>query len=180
MNIIGKFIDPAIVSSHFHFREGDYVADFGAGSGFFLKYLSEQVGDSGRVYACEIQKQLIEKMEELVRLGGLSNVSTIWCDLEEDEGIKLQRSSLDAGILVNVLFQLVERETALREMRRVIKMDGILHIIDWSTAYAGVGPSQSNFVSKEKAIPLIEGAGFSLEREYVAGAHHYGLAFRKI
>lgn len=180
MSIVGKFVDPAIVSSHFHFREGDTVADFGAGSGFFLKYLAEQVGDTGRVYACEIQKQLIEKMDELIRISGLSNVSTIWCDLEEESGTGLQRESLDAGLIVNVIFQLEKKEVALNEIRRVIKTGGILHIIDWKEAYVGIGPSHKDFINKDSAIALVESIGFSLEREYVAGAHHYGLAFRKI
>lgn len=180
MSFVGKFIEPSIVSSHFHFKEGDVVADFGAGSGFFLKFLSEQTGSEGKVYACEIQKQLVEKIEDFIRLSGLQNVSTLWCDLEESGGIKLSDSSLDAGILVNVLFLLEQKEVAIREMRRVIKTGGTLHIIDWAVAYGGIGPSTKNFVSKEKAVALLETLGFVLDREYVAGAHHYGLAFKKV
>jgi predicted methyltransferase len=107
MNFVlpGRFVVPEVVSTHFHIKEGDIVADFGAGSGFFLKILSKAVGSLGRVYACEIQKHLVEKIGEFIRLNNLSNVHPLWCDLEEINGIKLNDNSLDAGLLVNTLFQ---------------------------------------------------------------------------
>ena len=63
----GQFIDPSTVVTHFHLREGDRVADFGAGSGSYLPALSRAVGATGRVYACEIQKVLVEKLGGLIR-----------------------------------------------------------------------------------------------------------------
>jgi len=83
----GRFVIPEVVATHFHLREGDQVADLGAGSGFFLKVLSETVGLSGKVYACDIQKGLVEKNGELARVQGLMNVIPLWCDLEEIGGV---------------------------------------------------------------------------------------------
>ena len=94
----GKFVSPEVVASHFHLKAGDRVADFGAGSGFYLKTLSNLVGPSGKVYACEIQKPLVEKLGDFVRLNGLSNVVTLWCDLEEPNGIKIQDGRLLARL----------------------------------------------------------------------------------
>ena len=68
------------------------------------------------------------------------NVSPVWCDLEEVNGIKLPNDSLDVGILINTLFQLEEKTVALTEMRRVLKRDGVLHIIDWTESFGGLGP----------------------------------------
>jgi tRNA A58 N-methylase Trm61 len=106
----GRFVMPDVVATHFHLREGDSVADFGAGSGFFLRALSTAVGDTGKVYACEIQKALVEKLGELARLQGLGNVYPIWCDLEEPNGIKIGTNELDAAILVNTLFLIEDKE----------------------------------------------------------------------
>ena len=86
----GRFVIPAVVATHFHLREGDQVADLGAGSGFFLKVLSEAVGPSGKVYACEIQKSLVEKLAETARVQGLFNIVPLWCDLEESRGKKIE------------------------------------------------------------------------------------------
>ncbi|MEZ4104491.1 MAG: hypothetical protein R3B60_04395 [Candidatus Paceibacterota bacterium] len=73
----GRFVVPDVVASHFFIKEGDQVADFGAGSGFFLKVLSEMTGSTGHVYACEIQKVLVEKLSEFIRINSLPNVSSV-------------------------------------------------------------------------------------------------------
>lgn len=182
MNFVlpGRFVIPDVVSTHFHFNPGDTVADFGAGNGFFLKPLSKAVGVDGKVYACEIQKQLVEKVGEFARLNNLSNVHPLWCDLEEVGGIKLPDGSLDAGILVNTLFQLEQKEAALHEIRRVLRPNGLLHVIDWSESFKGLGPQQNDIIDKEEAVSLCESMQFILEREYPAGDHHYGFTVRKI
>ncbi len=170
---------PEVVSTHFNLKPGDVVADFGAGSGFFLKILSESVQE-GKVYACEIQKQLVEKLSEFIRLSNLPNVHPLWCDLEEENGIKLANGALDAGILVNTFFQFENKEKAIKEIRRVLKTGGLLHVIDWSESFGGIGPQPKDVVTKDKAISLFESLEFILEREFPAGDHHYGFTVRKL
>ena len=182
MNFVlpGRFVVPEIVSTHFHIKEGDVVADFGSGSGFFLKLLSTAVGSEGRIYACDIQKQLVEKIGEFIRLNNLSNVKPLWCDLEEVNGIKLNDGVLDAGLLVNTLFQFEQKEVAIKEIKRVLRAGGVLHVIDWSESFAGLGPRPQDVITKEEAVSLFESLGFILEREYPAGDHHYGFTVRKL
>jgi len=179
-NLTGRFVVPDIATSNFHLHEGDVVADFGAGSGFFLKPLAEAVGPEGRVYACDIQKQLVEKLGELIHLNGLANVSPIWCDLEEPNGTKLSDGVLDAAILVNTLFQFEQKEVAIQEIRRVLKTGGVLHIIDWSESFSGLGPQQKDVITQQAAIDLLESEQFTFEKEYPTGDHHYGITVRKI
>jgi len=106
----GRFVVPDVVGTHFHLKPGELVADFGAGSGFFLKVLSNAVGDEGKVYACEIQKQLVEKLGEQARVMGLPNIHPLWCDLEEAAGIKIADGELDVALLANTLFLIEDRE----------------------------------------------------------------------
>lgn len=182
MNFVlpGRFVVPEVVSTHFHIKEGDMVADFGAGSGFFLKILAKSVGAEGRVYACEIQKHLVEKLGEFIRLNNLSNVHPLWCDLEEINGVKLNDETLDAGLLINTLFQFEQKESAIKEIRRTLRRGGSLHVIDWSESFGGLGPRPQDVISKEKAINLFESLEFILEKEFPAGDHHYGFTVRKL
>ncbi len=171
---------PDTVTSHFHLREGDLVADFGAGSGFFLNALSKGVGSEGKVFACEIQKMLVEKLGDFARTSGLFNVHPLWCDLEEMNGIKIATGELDVAILVNTLFQIEDKETAIKEMGRTVRSGGKFFVIDWTESFSSMGPQASDIISSQKATDLLESNGFVFEREYLAGGHHYGLAFRKI
>lgn len=176
----GRFVVPEVVASHFHFEPGSVVADFGAGTGFYLKSLSVMVGERGKVFACEIQKSLVEKLAEVARVQGLDNVTPVWCDLEEPQGIKIRDHVLDGAILVNTLFQLEDRATALDEMHRTLKRGGVLHLIDWADSFSGLGPSSQQLLSREAATDLLEEHRFMFDREFPAGEHHYGLAFRTV
>ncbi len=94
------FVIPENAVTHFHLREGDVIGDLGAGSGFFEKALSRAVGPSGRVFAFEIQRPLVERLSEMVRREHLGNVEVLWCDIESPEGCKLREvcpGPLDGG-----------------------------------------------------------------------------------
>ncbi len=175
-----SFISPEAAVSHFNLQEGDLVADFGAGSGYFLPSLSAAVGETGRVYALEIQKVLIEKLGSFVRSKNLENVDIIWADLEAAGGAKLPDGSLDAVIMVNILFQAERKEILMAEARRVLKRGGSLHIIDWQAACAGVCPSPETVVSKAAATDCAESNQFTYVRDFPVGSQHYGLTFRAL
>jgi ubiquinone/menaquinone biosynthesis C-methylase UbiE len=176
----GRFVVPDVVVSQFHLREGDKVADFGAGSGFFLGPLSKGVTGAGLVYACEIQKALVDKLGDNARLQGLPNIHPLWCDLEEANGIKIADGELDVAILVNTLFMIEDKETAVKEMGRTVRSGGKFFVIDWTESFAGLGPTPDHVITAPDATALFEANGFVLEREFPTGEHHYGLAFRKV
>lgn len=175
----GCFVMPDKVVSHFHLKSGDVVADYGAGSGFFLKFLSDAVGDTGKVYAIEIQKQLVEKLSEQAKLQGLQNIHPLWCDLEEAGGITIADRTLDAGILINTFFLIEDKTTALTEMIRTLRSGAQFIIIDWSESFAGMGPQPSQVITAAETTALCEAQGLVFEREIPAGEHHYGLVFKK-
>jgi arsenite methyltransferase len=175
----GKFAEPAIVVSHFHIREGDTVADFGAGSGHYMQGLSRAVGVSGRVYLCEIQKNLVEALGVRAQELRLRNVHPMWCDFETLGGTKLKDNTLDVALLSNTLFQIIDKPTSLREVARTMRSGAKLFIIDWSDSFGGLGPQPEHVVHEAEAKILAEDVGFTYERSFPAGDHHYGLAFRK-
>lgn len=174
----GRFVVPELVVTHFHIREGDRVADFGAGTGFFTKVLSELVGSEGTVYCCEIQKSLVEAIGELVRKADLENVEVLWSDLEEMNGTKIPTDQIDVGVIVNTFFQIEDKATMLEEVKRTIRPGGRLMLVDWSESFGGLGPQPQEVITEGDAKALCEQHGFTFERSFDAGDHHYGLAFR--
>jgi len=177
--IKGRFVEPSVVTTHFHLRDGDVIADFGAGSGFFLEVLSRAVGLNGRVYACEIQRDLVEKLGNTARSQGLTNIDPVWCDLEEPGGVKIADGALDAVILINTLFQVENKGVTIEEAFRTLRSGGKLIVVDWSESFSGLGPQPMQVVSEFDAKAMIEGKMFAYERAFDAGDHHYGLAFKK-
>ncbi len=178
--VTGRFVIPQLVATHFHLRPGDSVADFGAGSGYFIETLAGLVGEGGHVYACEIQKNLVEKIGDMARAKGLAQVQPLWADVEELGGSKMPDQSLDAAIMVNTYFQFDDRQSALREVLRTLRSGGKFFLIDWSESFGGLGPQPEQVVTAETAQAEAETAGFVFEHAFDAGDHHYGFAFRKV
>ena len=138
------------------------------------------MGAKGRVYALEIQKNLLQSVSELARKEHLSNVDTILCDLEAPQGTKIKEGALDVGILVNTLFQIEQKDVAFNELGRVIRKGGKLFIIDWTNSFSGLGPAPDQIFTEDEAKALAERHGFSFERSFPTGEHHYGIALRKV
>lgn len=160
-------------------HDGMIVADLGAGTGAYTLPLAERVGQSGHVYAVEVQKEFLTTIKNSVAERKLKNVEIIWGDIERAGGTKIRDALADLVVAVNVLFQAEDRKGLIREAKRILKEGGKLLLIDWSGSFKGMGPTEPMVVSPEVARVLCEDEGFVLDKEISAGAHHYGFIFIK-
>lgn len=173
------FSDPQHNIEQFMLGEGAKVADFGAGSGHYAVWASEAVGGEGKVYALEIQKDLLSRLSSLVKERGANNVEVIWADLEKEGGSTLKDASIDSGIVANVLFQIENKGSFAKEVSRVIRPGGKLLVVDWSDSFGHLGPHHDHIVSQAEAKELFEKQGFVVEKPIYAGEHHFGIIMRK-
>jgi ubiquinone/menaquinone biosynthesis C-methylase UbiE len=159
--------------------EGMRVADLGAGSGAYTFAAAAIVGDTGRVFAVDVQKDLLSRIKNTAKGNGLYNIEVIWGNSEKLGGTKLREASIDVVIAANILFQIEHKEDFLNEIKRILKMRGKALVVDWSGSFGGMGPHPQALVTEEKAKELFESAGLSYEKTINAGEHHYGLIFRR-
>jgi len=155
------------------------VADFGAGSGAYTFVAAELIGHDGKVYAVEVQKELAEKLATQAIERGFSNIETIWGDIDRVGGSKIVENSLDAVIISNVLFQSENKQSLAREAFRILKSGGKVLVIDWSASFGGIGPSSAEVVTATQGKAIFIETGFTFEKEFSAGAHHWGIIVRK-
>lgn len=161
-------------------QSGMRVADFGAGSGAYALLIAERLGGTGAVYAIDVQRDLLRRIHNEALRQGYKNVEVIWADLEVPRASKLADSSIDLVLISNLLFQIPDKAPVLREARRIVKPAGRVALIDWTESFGGIGPIEEDVVKKETALELSRKAGLDLEREFAAGAHHYGLLVRPV
>lgn len=159
-------------------QSGMSVADFGSGSGAYVLGMAERLLGSGHVYAIDVQRDLLRRVKNEAHKRGYNNVEVIWCDLERPRASKIADQKLDLVLISNLLFQIENKSAVLAEAWRILKPAGHLAIIDWADSFGGMGPTKQDVVTKEKALTLVKDAGFELQREFDAGAHHYGLIFK--
>lgn len=159
---------------------GMSVADFGSGSGIYVLHIAEALENSGRVYAVDVQRDLLKRVKNEANRRGFKNVDVIWTDLEHAGSSKLADKTLDFVLISNLLFQIEDKAAVLAEAWRILKPTGRLAIIDWSESFGGMGPVKKDVVTRDAALALARGSGFELQREFSAGAHHYGMIFRLV
>jgi ubiquinone/menaquinone biosynthesis C-methylase UbiE len=172
------FTNPEQNILHLGLKEGMRVADFGAGSGFYSKACSERVGYTGKVYAIEVQKDLVKKLESEIKDWGITNIDCIWGDIERIGGTKISDHSMDAVIISNVLFQSEDKLGLIDEAKRILKKGGSILFIDWNESFSGMGPTSQNTVTKSAVKELFEKRGFKLVENISTSAHHYGIIFK--
>lgn len=174
------FANPQQNVEKFELNPGMKIADFGSGSGHYVFAAAKRVSGSGRVYAVDVQKDLLLKLKNEAQKLGLTNVETVWGDIETLGGTKLRDQSLDGVIASNILFQVEDKNGFCEEVKRVLKPQGKVYLIDWTDSFAGLGPQAKDIMTEIKARGIFENHGFKLEKTFSAGEHHYGLIFKKI
>ncbi len=170
------FSDPIQNIMKLGVTDGMRVVDIGAGSGFYSIECAKKVGPSGRVFAVDVQKDLLERLRSVASSEGIHNIEVVWANAEKIGGTKLREASADRIICSNVLFQIEKPDDFALEMKRVLKPGGKILVIDWSEV-STMGPQ--NIFSSAKAQTLFEKVGLILEQKFGAGDHHYGMIFKK-
>jgi ubiquinone/menaquinone biosynthesis C-methylase UbiE len=158
-------------------REGMTVGDFGSGSGHYARAAAAAIGPSGKVYAIDVQEDILKHLKLNTHLIHRSIIDTVWGDIEKPGGTHLRDASLDAAILANVFFQVDDRSGLLVEIRRVLKPGGRLMLVDWAGSYGGIGPSAEQVVTEHDAETFFINGGFHKVKSFHAGPHHYGVIF---
>jgi ubiquinone/menaquinone biosynthesis C-methylase UbiE len=158
-------------------REGMTVGDFGAGSGHYARAAAGVVGQSGKVYAVDVQEDVLKHLKLNSHPHHQSIIESVWGDIEKPGGTHLRDATLDAVILANTFFQVEDRNALLAEIQRVLKSGGKLLVVDWAGSYGGIGPEQSKVVTEHDAEAFFINGGFHKVKSFRAGSHHYGIIF---
>lgn len=170
------FINPEEVLDELDIEKQMTAADLGCGAGGWTIPLAKKL-TRGKVYAFDIQEEMISALKSKAKLLRVFNIETILCDLEVSGGVKLRDESMDIILVTNVLFQAEKKEQILKEAKRILKKGGQLLIVDWKKN-SPFGPKEKR-VSGKEVVKMAEGIGLKLKKEFEAGDYHYALIFTK-
>ena len=156
-------------------QTGD-VAEFGCGYGTFTIPTAEVI--KGKVYALDIEPDMIRVTNEEAKKHGLSNVQTVMRDFIT-EGSGLPDGSMDYVMLFNIL-HLEKPMVLINEAKRILRAGGKLGIIHWNyDPKTPRGPSMDIRPKPEQCIKWAESVGFSNAVQYDLKPYHYGIVLTK-
>jgi ubiquinone/menaquinone biosynthesis C-methylase UbiE len=138
--------------------DGSSVADLGAGGGWFSVRLARRVGPTGRVYAQDVQKPMIESMDRRFRREGLRNVTTV-LGTSEDPSLPAQ---VDAVLIAGVYGELANPVEWLTNVRRSLRPGGRVGVVDFRKDGLGPGPPMDERVDEAVVIKDAEQAQLRL------------------
>lgn len=151
-------------------QPGMTCADVGCGSGYFTLPIAERIGPDGKVYAIDLLPEMLEELERRVQSRGLKNVITVRSSERE---IPLPEACVDAACLVNNFHELEMPVEFLQEIRRILKQNGQLFLIDWKPIETPMGPPLNVRVSLEMLFDALQAAGFEHLREHRIYLYHH-------
>lgn len=153
-------------------KPGARVADIGAGSGWFTVCAARRAGESGAVYAVEINRDYLAHIRKRAANERLTNVRTI---LGKPDDPMLPVASVDAALLLKTYHEVAQPIRLLRHLRRAMRPGARLGIIDRN------GNGEDHGLDAAVVIKEVSRAGFTLVEHYdfvKADGMDYFLIFR--
>jgi SAM-dependent methyltransferase len=109
-------------------KPGDVVADIGAGSGYYTMKLAEIVGPKGKVYAVDIQPEMLAIVNNRMKAAKITNVETIQ---NTETELKLPANSTDLCLLVDVYHEFSYPHEMVVEMVKALKPGGRMVFVEF-------------------------------------------------
>ncbi len=165
---------PDVVVDTLELRQGDEVADVGAGSGYFTIRLARAVGPTGKVYAVDIDQKMLDYIDRRAKEEQLDNIQTILADPNDP---KLGSSSVDLIFICDTLHHIPNRPAYYPLLARALRAGGRLVNIDFQKRDLPIGPPLAMKIDKKSCIKEIEAGGFHFVHEYDILKYQYFLVF---
>jgi ubiquinone/menaquinone biosynthesis C-methylase UbiE len=109
-------------------KPGMAVADLGAGSGYYTFPIAEKVGPKGKVYAVDIQKEMLDLIRRRMKAKGVSNVEPVLGTITDP---KLPEGQVDLILMVDVYHEFSHPYEMTRAMVKALKPGGLLVFVEF-------------------------------------------------
>ena len=153
--------EPNIALSVLKIQKGDAVADIGAGSGFITERLASRVGPTGKVYANDIQPQMLQMLAGRLAKKKITNVTIVQGTSDDP---KLAPASVDLEIMVDVYHEFSQPQAMLRKLREALKRGGRMVLLEYRKEDPTIPIRPEHKMSVAEAKLEVEAEGFTLSK----------------
>jgi ubiquinone/menaquinone biosynthesis C-methylase UbiE len=162
-----------VVFNELKVKDGHRFLDLGCGAGDYSIQAAKLVGDSGVIYALDKMEEIIDGVQLEVNRQGLTNIKTNVASIEKT--IPIEDDCIDICLISTVLHTLDLhrcKDVLFNEIRRVLKSDGRLAIIECKKVDSSFGPLKRNRWSPEELEDIMRPYGFK-KISYVDLGYNY-------
>jgi precorrin-6B methylase 2 len=142
-------------------RPGMVIADVGAGTGYMSLRLAKRVGPSGKIYANDIQPEMLRRLRENAARAGLTNIETVQ---GEEADPKLPAGRMDLVLLVDVYHEFSKPRQMIDKIREALKPDGRLVLLEYRKEDPNVPIREEHKMTVAEVKAELEPQGFVLSQ----------------
>jgi SAM-dependent methyltransferase len=138
---------------------GASVADIGAGSGYMTIRMAQRVGPTGRVFANDLQPQMLEILGRRLAQHRIANVTLVQGTIDDP---RLPPASVDLALLVDVYHEFSRPQAMLQRLREALKPGGRLVLLEYRKEDPSIPIRPEHKMSVAEAKLEVEHEGFTL------------------
>src|SRR5438874_6129605 len=119
---------PELLLKALKLKPGDAVADIGAGTGYYSWRMAKAVGESGLVYAVDIQQEMLDLLAKKMAVRKITNVKGVLGTITDP---KLKTNSLDLVLMVDVYHEFDHPCEMLQAICQALKPDARVVFVEF-------------------------------------------------
>ena len=146
-----------------HVRPGQVICDMGCGNGFYTLKLAELTGKQGKVYAVDIQEEMLDKLERRARQARVENIVPVHGSVT-DPG--RPENAFDLVLMVDVYHEFSHPEVMLRAIRASLKPAGRIALAEFRTEDSEVPIKPLHKMSKKQIRKEFGANGLKLVKQF--------------
>ena len=167
---------PELLLRELALAPGMTVADIGAGTGYYTWQLAKQVGPGGRVYAVDVQPEMIAMLDSQMAKRGVRNVVSV---LGSETSVKLPPASVDLAIMVDVYHELAYPSEVLDSIVAALKPGGRVVFVEYRAEDPAVAIKPLHKMSQPQIRREATAHGLKWERSIGSLPIQHAIVFRK-
>ena len=144
-------------------QPGQVVCDMGCGNGFYALQLAEMVGPKGKVFAVDIQSEMLGYLRSRMRKEKVTNIQLL---LGTPVDPRLEPGSVDLMLLVDVYHEFSHPVEMLKAIRTSLKSKGRVVLAEFREEDPLVPIKPLHKMSKRQIMREFPANGFKLVEEY--------------
>ena len=167
-------IDSAALFDELHLERIHAMADLACGVGNYSIAASKRIGKDGVIYAMDLWREGIDALRKKIASQGIQNIQASVVDISKH--IPIEGHTVDLCLMATVLHDLIEvgtEEGTLKEVRRILRPEGILAIVEFKKVEGPPGPPMRIRLLPEELERVVSPYGFRRKTMISISPFHY-------